>query len=114
MTKRRTVTPERPPVESDYAAELVAACPPELWRRVCATAAAQAVAGNSSARAWLAQYLVGLPQHIAPTPRTVAVERLAGPADLNAEAKSLRNARELSARLDNMLGAGDADGSDRA
>ncbi len=43
--------------EATYLLTLSAACPPETWRLICQKAVEQALAGDASARAWLARYL---------------------------------------------------------
>ncbi|MBK8071795.1 MAG: hypothetical protein IPK34_07120 [Ramlibacter sp.] len=48
------------------------------WRSVVTKAKTLAQAGDSRARAWLAQYLVGKPAVSAPTPLTVVVQQLNG------------------------------------
>jgi hypothetical protein len=48
------------------------------WREVVASTLQAAKEGNSSARAWLTQYLVGKAQGKAPTPLTVVAEQWSG------------------------------------
>jgi hypothetical protein len=52
--------------------------PLEEWRQVVSATVAAAKAGDASARAWLAQYLVGKPGATAPAPLTVIVQQLSG------------------------------------
>jgi len=46
-------------VEADYLAVLSDAVPLAVWRRIVETAALEAAAGDSRARAWLSAYLLG-------------------------------------------------------
>lgn len=64
--------------EGDYMAVLLDAVTLEEWRSVVAATVAAAKAGDTSARAWLAQYLVGKPSATAPAPLTVVVQQLSG------------------------------------
>ncbi len=64
--------------EGDYMGVLLDTVTLEDWRGVVAGALQAAKEGDSSARAWLAQYLVGKPEHKAPTPLTVVVQQLNG------------------------------------
>jgi hypothetical protein len=52
--------------------------PLEEWREVVGATVAAAKAGDATARAWLAQYLVGKPGVTAPAPLTVIVQQLSG------------------------------------
>ncbi|MGH9816033.1 MAG: hypothetical protein ACRD5F_03320 [Candidatus Acidiferrales bacterium] len=70
FTHRRT--------ESDYMGVLLDAVTLEDWRSVVTATVAEARAGDASARAWLAQYLVGKPGATAPAPLTVVVQQLSG------------------------------------
>jgi len=70
FTHRRT--------ESDYMGVLLDAVTLEDWRSVVTATVAEARAGDASARAWLAQYLVGKPSMTAPAPLTVVVQQLSG------------------------------------
>ncbi len=64
--------------EGDYMGILLDTVTLDDWREVVAGALQAAKAGDSSARAWLAQYLVGKPEGKAPTPLTVVVQRWSG------------------------------------
>jgi hypothetical protein len=64
--------------ESEYMRELLDAVPLEEWREIVVATVAAAKAGDASARAWLAQYLVGKPGATAPAPLTVVVQQLSG------------------------------------
>lgn len=64
--------------EGDYMGVLLDAVTLEDWRDVVNGAKAAAKAGDSQARAWLAQYLMGRPEGKAPTPLTVVVSQLNG------------------------------------
>src|SRR2546430_1136024 len=70
FTHRRT--------EADYMGVLLDAVPLEDWREVVSATVAAAKAGDATARAWLAQYLVGKPSTAAPAPLTVVVQQLSG------------------------------------
>ena len=70
FTHRRT--------EADYMGVLLDAVPLEEWRQVVSATVAAAKAGDATARAWLAQYLVGKPGVTAPAPLTVIVQQLSG------------------------------------
>ncbi|MDP1651774.1 MAG: hypothetical protein Q8L56_03530 [Rhodocyclaceae bacterium] len=64
--------------EGDYMGVLLDTVTLDDWRGVVGGALQAAKGGDSSARAWLAQYLVGRPEHKAPTPLTVVVQQLNG------------------------------------
>lgn len=64
--------------EGDYMSILLDTVTLEDWRGVVAGALQAAKGGDASARAWLAQYLVGKPVHKAPAPLTVVVQQLNG------------------------------------
>ena len=70
FTHRRT--------EADYMGVLLDTVPLEAWREVVSATVAAAKAGDATARAWLAQYLVGKPGATAPAPLTVIVQQLSG------------------------------------
>lgn len=70
FTHRRT--------ESDYMGVLLEAVTLEDWREVVASTVAAAKSGDTSARLFLAQYLVGRPDLKAPAPVTVVVQQLSG------------------------------------
>jgi hypothetical protein len=70
FTHRRT--------EADYMGVLLDAVPLDDWREVVSATVAAAKAGDATARAWLAQYLVGKPSTAAPAPLTVVVQQLSG------------------------------------
>jgi len=70
FTHRRT--------EADCMGVLLDAVPLEDWRQVVSATVAAAKAGDASARAWLAQYLVGKPGAVALAPLTVVVQQLSG------------------------------------
>ena len=50
----------------------------EDWREVVGATVVAAKAGDTSARMWLAQYLLGKPGVTAPAPLTVVVQQLSG------------------------------------
>ncbi|NOS74923.1 MAG: hypothetical protein HOP36_10395 [Methyloglobulus sp.] len=62
--------------ESDYMGVLLDAVSLEDWRSVVTNALNRAKTGDASARAWLAQYLVGRPDTKAPSALTVVVQQL--------------------------------------
>ncbi|MGJ0492178.1 hypothetical protein [Methylobacter sp.] len=64
--------------EGDYMATLLETVTLEDWGDVVKSAVAAAKQGDTQARAWLAQYLVGKPAGKAPTPLTVVVQQLNG------------------------------------
>lgn len=64
--------------EGDYMGVLLEAVTLDDWRAVVNSAKALAQSGDSQARAWLAQYLIGKPAGSAPTPMTVVVQQLNG------------------------------------
>jgi hypothetical protein len=70
FTHRRT--------ESDYMATLLDAVTLEDWREIVNSTVAAAKGGDTSARTFLAQYLVGRPDLKAPAPVTVVVQQLSG------------------------------------
>ena len=57
---------------------LLDAVPLDDWRAVVRATVAAAKAGDATARAWLAQYLVGKPSVAAPAPLTVVFQQLSG------------------------------------
>ena len=70
FTHRRT--------EADYMGVLLDAAQLDDWREVVNATVAAAKAGDATARAWLAQYLMGRPGATAPAPLTVIVQQLSG------------------------------------
>jgi hypothetical protein len=46
-------------VEAHYLTAISEACPPDTWKQIVDRAVKDALDGNSSAREWLAKYLVG-------------------------------------------------------
>jgi hypothetical protein len=64
--------------QRDYMAGLLEAVTLEDWRSVVTATVAAAKAGDASARAWLAHYLVGKPAATALTPLTIVVQQLSG------------------------------------
>lgn len=69
-----TATHQR--TESDYMGVLLDTVSLEDWRSVVTNALNRAKTGDASARAWLAQYLVGRPNAKAPSALTVVVQQL--------------------------------------
>lgn len=84
MTKTKTSesllkgTAKHRRTEDDYMAVLLDVVTLNDWRDVVEGALQLAKNGDSQARAWLAQYLVGKPETKAPTPLTVVVQQLNG------------------------------------
>lgn len=70
FTHRRT--------EGDYMGVLLDTVTLGDWRDVVTATVAAAKAGDTSARTWLAHYLVGKPKMDAPAPLTVVVQQLSG------------------------------------
>ena len=107
FTHRRT--------EADYMGVLLDAVSLEDWREVVSATVAAAKAGDATARAWLAQYLVGKPGATAPAPLTVIVQQLSGRDPLvdklakphidRAEYPSLHADRRRHLRLSALLSA---------
>lgn len=64
--------------ESDYMGVMLDAVSLDDWRDVITGTLQLAKGGDPSARAWLAQYLVGKPEAKAPTPLTVVVNQWSG------------------------------------
>ena len=64
--------------ESDYMDVLLEKVSLDDWREVVGNTLIAAKNGDASARAWLAQYLVGKPAGKAPTPLSVVVQRWSG------------------------------------
>ncbi|MFO1351537.1 MAG: hypothetical protein U1F68_13070 [Gammaproteobacteria bacterium] len=83
MAKRKQVefiqgTAAHRRTERDYMSVLLDTVTLDDWREVIAGALQGAKQGDPTARAWLAQYLMGKPDARAPTPLTVVVQRLSG------------------------------------
>ena len=64
--------------ENDYMGVMLDAVSLDDWRDVITGTLQLAKGGDPSARAWLAQYLVGKPEAKAPTPLTVVVNQWSG------------------------------------
>jgi hypothetical protein len=64
--------------QNDYMGTLLDAVSLDDWKEVVTSTLQAAKDGDSSARMWLAQYLVGKPDGRAPTPLTVAVQQWSG------------------------------------
>jgi len=64
--------------QSDYMAALLDRVPLETWGGVIDATVAKAKDGDAQARAFLASYLVGKPQHDAPEPLAVMAARISG------------------------------------
>ena len=63
---------------TDYVAVLLENVSLDDWRDVVSGAVKAAKEGDAPARAWLAQYVMGRPEHTAPTPINVVVHQLQG------------------------------------
>ena len=64
--------------ETDYMAGLLESVTLDDWKDIIASTVEAAKAGDSAARNFLAQYLVGRPEMRAPEPVTVVVQQLSG------------------------------------
>jgi hypothetical protein len=64
--------------EDSYMGALLDGVTLDDWRDIVGATVASAKAGDPSARAWLAQYLIGKSGITAPAPLTVVVQRLSG------------------------------------
>ena len=64
--------------QNDYMGTLLDAVSLDDWKEVVTNTLQAAKNGDSSARAWLAQYLVGKPDGKAPTPMNVVVQQWSG------------------------------------
>lgn len=64
--------------EGDYMGVLLDTVTLDDWRDVVAEALRLAKQGDPAARAWLAPYIVGKPEHKSPTPLNVVVQQLNG------------------------------------
>ena len=80
--------------ERAYLDIIQTACPPETWREVVDKAVNDAKNGDPKAREWLASYLVGKPEQVAPTLRQLAIDERAG-----ADADGITDLDLLEARL---------------
>ena len=85
-------------IEADYLQMMTAACSPDAWREIVERAVNDAKTGDGRAREWLAGYVVGRPEAVAPTLFTLAAEELA-------EADPLRRAAQIE-RQHEVLGQG--------
>ncbi len=79
--------------EEGYLKALMGACDLDKWGQICERAVSDAINGEPKAREWLARYLIGNPETVAPKPLEVVVgdllmddravdiaaQRLAGP-----------------------------------
>jgi hypothetical protein len=72
--------PDRPrrQTEADYLRVTMQACSLETWRAIVEAAVEAARGGDHQARQWLARYLIGEPQGVAPAPTAVIADDLAG------------------------------------
>ena len=64
--------------QNDYMSTLLDTVSLDDWKEVVTSTLQAAKDGDSSARMWLAQYLVGKPEGKAPTPLTVVVQQWSG------------------------------------
>jgi hypothetical protein len=64
--------------QESYMGTLLDAVSLDDWREVVTGAVQAAKGGDSQARNWLAQYLVGRPESKAPTPLNIVVQQLNG------------------------------------
>ena len=73
------------------------ACSPEIWREIIEKAVVDAKNGDAKAREWLASYLVGKPEGLAPTLKRMAIEDAAGIED------GISQSDIFSVELDNLM-----------
>jgi hypothetical protein len=66
------------PTEQRYLQTMMSVCSLEDWRQITLRAVQDAKQGDSSAREWLAKYLVGLPGVVAPTVTEALAAELTG------------------------------------
>ena len=64
--------------ERAYLDIITSVCTPDIWRGVVNKALEDAQKGDSKAREWLASYVIGKPDHIAPTLKDMAIDEAAG------------------------------------
>ena len=64
--------------QTDYMGALLDRVPLDTWGEVIDATVAKAKDGDAQARAFLAAYLVGKPQHEAPAPLAVTAARISG------------------------------------
>ena len=67
--------------ERHYLDVMQISCSPEKWREIIEKAVTDAKNGDAKAREWLASYLMGKPEGLAPTLKRVAIEDAAGIED---------------------------------
>jgi len=76
--QRGLIFPELSWGERTYLDIMKTACPPETWKEVVSKAIEDAKKGDAKAREWLASYIVGKPEHTAPTLKQIAIDEAAG------------------------------------
>lgn len=64
--------------ERAYLDIIISECPPDTWREIVQAAVRDARTGDAKAREWLASFLIGKPDGVAPTLHKLAVDELAG------------------------------------
>lgn len=87
--------------ERQYMAIVMEACPLDMWQTIVERAVTDAQNGDSTARAWLASYLLGRPSknHIAPRPTRVLAEEMANVDEVANEVADIRHRDELNALI---------------
>ena len=92
-------SPGRPKrvTERHYLDVMQVACSPETWREIVEKAIVDAKNGDAKAREWLASYLVGKPEGLAPTLKRMAIEDAAGIED------GIRESDITMAGLENLV-----------
>lgn len=86
--------------ERQYMAVVMAACDLDTWQAIVERAVTDAKNGDSTARAWLASYLMGKPtNHPAPRPTRVLAADAAGIDEVAAEKAILRRNQEIDILL---------------
>lgn len=81
--------------ERAYLDIITTVCTPDVWREVVNKALEDAKKGDAKAREWLASYIVGKPEHTAPTLKQMAIDEAAGLGEI-------KNSDLMMASLDNL------------
>jgi len=90
--------------ERQYMAVVMAACDIDTWQAIVERAVADAKNGDSTARAWLASYLLGRPSknHVAPRPTRVLAAEMAGVDEVADEVARMQRTSELDALINGI------------
>lgn len=83
--------------ERQYMAVVMAACDLDTWQAIVERAVTDAKNGDSTARAWLASYLLGKPhpRHAAPRPSRVIASEQAGVDEVATEVARMERAQAM-------------------